>query len=65
MKKELFDRLCDSIDGHFGLATDFRKYQEDPVGFGEEILGETYTEDVKRKTMRMRKASQKKTRFRT
>jgi hypothetical protein len=25
----------------------FAKYQNDPVGFGEEVLGETYTDDVK------------------
>jgi hypothetical protein len=32
------------IAGHH----DFTQYQDDPVGFGEDILGETYTDDVKR-----------------
>lgn len=27
---------------------DYTQYQEDPVGFGENVLGESYTEDVKR-----------------
>lgn len=40
--------LCESLDREFGGGqTDFTKYQDDPVGFGEEILGETYTDDVK------------------
>jgi phage terminase large subunit len=26
---------------------DFGKYENDPIGFGEELLGETYTDDVK------------------
>jgi hypothetical protein len=29
------------------LATDHKKYQKDPVGFGEQVLGEAYTDDVK------------------
>lgn len=30
------------------LASDYTIYQQDPVGFGENVLGETYTDDVKR-----------------
>ena len=30
------------------LSSDFSDYQEDPVGFGENVLGETYTDDVER-----------------
>lgn len=40
------DRISEelsSIDGE----TDFEQYQDDPIRFGEEILGETYTDDVK------------------
>lgn len=29
-------------------ASNFEAYQDDPVGFGEKVLGETYTDDVKR-----------------
>uniref|UniRef100_A0A6M3JWD9 Putative terminase n=1 Tax=viral metagenome TaxID=1070528 RepID=A0A6M3JWD9_9ZZZZ len=29
-------------------STDYTRYQADPVGFGEHVLGETYTDDVKR-----------------
>jgi hypothetical protein len=31
-----------------GQEVGFSQYQDDPVGFGERVLGETYTEDVKR-----------------
>jgi len=45
----LFDQLCDSLDRRFGSSgsTEFTKYQKDPVGFGEQVLGEAYTDDVK------------------
>ena len=45
---DLLDRLSDSIDREFGEdREDYSKFQSDPVGFGEEILNETYTEEVK------------------
>jgi len=48
MKKGLFDRLLSSIDAQSGVgAQDFIQYQYDPVSFGEKILGETFTDDVK------------------
>ena len=46
-KNELFDQLLDSIDRKFGDDRSFSAYQDDPVGFGEKILGETYTDEVK------------------
>ena len=47
-KNALFDQLYDSLDRQFGLSAGFAEYQNDPVGFGERVLGETYTDDVKR-----------------
>jgi hypothetical protein len=29
-------------------SEEFYKYQNDPVGFGQEVLGDTYTDDVKK-----------------
>ena len=29
-------------------VTEFSQYQADPVGFGEQILGEAFTDDVKK-----------------
>jgi hypothetical protein len=48
-KAELFDNLFQSINEQFGTADHqgFSKYQNNPVGFGEEILGESYTDEVK------------------
>jgi hypothetical protein len=47
-KAELFDNLFQSIDEQFGIENDqgFSKYQDNPVGFGEEVLGESYTDEV-------------------
>lgn len=42
---ELLGQLCDLLDE--GEFSDFSPYQDDPVGFGEQILGETFTDDVK------------------
>jgi hypothetical protein len=48
-KNELFDQLLssiesiDSIDDLQALSA----YQDDPVGFGQRVLGDTYTEEVK------------------
>jgi len=46
----LLDRLLNSLDAHLGVDSeqDFEKYKDDPVGFCEEVLGETLTDDVKR-----------------
>lgn len=47
-KDRLFEALFDSIDQKFGSdTTDYANYQADPVGFGEKVLGETYTDDIK------------------
>jgi len=49
MQNELFDQLLTSIDRQFGEgeSESYSKYQADPVGFGQDILGETYTPEVK------------------
>lgn len=44
----LFDQLFDSLERRFGQSTDFTDFQENPVRFGQEVLGETFTDDVKR-----------------
>ena len=48
-KSALFDQLLSSINTVDGVADeqDFSKYQNDPVAFGEQVLGETYTDEVK------------------
>ena len=46
-KAELFGNLLKSIDLHFGAETDYRRYQNDPAGFGRNILGAEFTEEVK------------------
>lgn len=38
----------DALNLDFGDCSDFAKYQDDPIKFGEEILKEQYTDDVKR-----------------
>jgi len=35
-----------SIDIQFGTETDYQRYQNDPVGFGKNILGDDFTEEV-------------------
>lgn len=45
---DLFQGLFDLLDTRLGSVSDFIAYQNDPVGFGEHVLGETYTDDVKR-----------------
>jgi hypothetical protein len=45
-KEALFEDLLLSIDKKFGAETDYRRYQEDPVGFCTEVLGEKITDDV-------------------
>ena len=44
----LFDFLVQSIDSRLGTGNnDFMRYQQDPVGFGHDVLGDTFTDDVK------------------
>ena len=44
----LFDSLLSAISERIeGDAQGFSAYQDDPVGFGEKVLGETYTDEVK------------------
>ena len=42
----LFHQLCDLLDEGEETSS-FIEYQDDPVGFAENVLGETLTEDVK------------------
>ncbi len=47
-KEGLYGALLTSIDQQFGPEDEnFRRYQESPLCFGEKVLGEVYTEDVK------------------
>lgn len=39
--------MLDHLDGLGGMEEDFSRYQADPVGFGQDIIGETFTDDVK------------------
>ena len=49
MKDRLFDGLLESIKHHFNEneTPAYISFQTDPVGFGEQVLDETYTKDVK------------------
>lgn len=45
---EIFDSLLASLSERTGGDTeDFSPYHNDPVAFGEQVLGETYTDEVK------------------
>jgi hypothetical protein len=47
-KNALFDQLLSSIKEAGSTAVeDYINYQDNPVAFGEDVLGETYTEEVK------------------
>jgi|MTBAKMStandDraft_1061839.scaffolds.fasta_scaffold01887_7 hypothetical protein len=48
-KSELFINLLSALDNRFSAGTvhDFYRFQNDPVAFAEEVLGETLTADVK------------------
>ena len=48
----LYERLFNSIQGP--SENNFAAYQRDPVGFGEDVLGERYTEDVQRMMLSVR-----------
>jgi hypothetical protein len=45
--QSFFAWIISSIDRDLGGNGGFSKYQDDPVAFGEEVLGETYTDEVK------------------
>lgn len=49
LKNALYGQLLNSIDIELGrgIKSDLVRYQDDPVGFGEQVLGESYTDDVK------------------
>jgi hypothetical protein len=47
MKNGLFDQLLNSIECLAGDQQEFSKYQADPVAFGEQVLGETYTDGIR------------------
>lgn len=50
MKSGLYEQLFNSINKRFGSSDSgvYSEYQNDPIGFGEKVLGEAYTGDVKR-----------------
>lgn len=47
LKNQLYDELLNSINHRFNGNSDFTQYQDDPIGFGEQVLKETYTDEVK------------------
>ena len=46
-QNQLYEQLFQSLDKRFGGETDFSHYQANPVSFGEEVLKESFTDDVK------------------
>lgn len=46
-KTKLYEDLFLSIDRQFSSETDFQRFQDDPVGFGQQVLGDIFTEEVK------------------
>lgn len=49
-RETLYDDLLKLLGDRFlrdSQAEKFKQYQADPVGFGEQVLGESFTEDVK------------------
>jgi hypothetical protein len=49
-KSALFEAFCDTLNNRFSASESqdrFSRYQDDPVAFGVEVLGEAYTDDVK------------------
>ncbi|MBM9515043.1 hypothetical protein [Desulfogranum marinum] len=47
-RDQLFDELFAKLNNEFNEGgQDFMQYQDNPVGFAEEVLGETLTDDVK------------------
>jgi len=48
IKTQLYEQLSDSINQEFGTEKEgFSEYQDDPVGFGEQVLNESFTDEVK------------------
>lgn len=55
IKGELYGQLLNSIDQRFGdSVSEFSVYQDDPVAFGESVLGETYTDEIKEMMLSVR-----------
>ena len=49
MSNDLYEMFYTLLDSEFEEEnSDYRQYQNDPVRFGEDVLGETYTADIKR-----------------
>ena len=48
-KDSLLEELLDLCKTEFGLdqGKDFASYQHDPIGFGEQVLGESFTDEVR------------------
>ena len=44
---QLYEALFQSLNKRFALEADYTRFQADPVGFGEEILKEHFTSEVK------------------
>jgi hypothetical protein len=45
--QSFFAWIINSIDRDLGGSAEYGRYQNDPVAFGEEVLGETYTDEVR------------------
>jgi len=45
--QSFFAWIIDSIDKDLGENGDYQKYQSDPIAFGQEVLKETYTDEVR------------------
>jgi hypothetical protein len=52
--RSLLKSLPDDAKEHWAKQNLFLKYQNDPIGFGEEILGESYTDDIKKMMLSFR-----------
>ena len=44
----LMSIMAPGVAEKISRETAFHRYQSDPIGFGQEVLGEEYTDDVKR-----------------
>lgn len=45
-KNGLYDRLFDSIDLRFGATSNYAEYQNDPVGFCRDVLGDSFPPQI-------------------
>ena len=43
-----YEQLLQALPGDISGLHDYTQYQDDPVGFCEDVLGETLTDDIKR-----------------